>query len=94
MIHKQLSLIEHCHLVVWTMITLPSSNTTFGSLFQFSLLNKRENAHSEGIWACAWGHFVPEDKSKEKSSEEKEENKENEGTQNEEDKNVPEMWVL
>ncbi|KAK8383240.1 hypothetical protein O3P69_011624 [Scylla paramamosain] len=57
----------------------------------FSLLNKRENAHSEGIWACAWGHFVPEDKSKEKSSEEKDENKENEDTQNEEDKNVPDI---
>ena len=27
--------------------------------FQFSLIQKRENAHSEGIWACAWGKFVP-----------------------------------
>ncbi|XP_047739280.1 WD repeat-containing protein 61 isoform X1 [Hyalella azteca] len=25
----------------------------------FSLVHKQENAHTEGIWACAWGKFIP-----------------------------------
>ncbi|MCL4117326.1 UNVERIFIED_CONTAM: hypothetical protein GTU68_010040 [Idotea baltica] len=25
----------------------------------FSLIHKKENAHSEGIWACAWGLYKP-----------------------------------
>ena len=29
--------------------------------FQFSLIQKRENAHSEGIWACDWGHYIPKE---------------------------------
>lgn len=65
----------------------------FNFKFQFSLLHKRENSHSEGIWACAWGHYVPKDKSKESTSEDKEqengeENKENEENEKDRD-NLP-----
>lgn len=28
-------------------------------MLQFSQIVKRENAHSESLWACAWGKFVP-----------------------------------
>lgn len=35
------------------------SFTTILSLFQFSLIQKKENAHKEAIWSCAWGKYVP-----------------------------------
>nr|XP_053650494.1 SKI8 subunit of superkiller complex protein-like [Cherax quadricarinatus] len=59
----------------------------------FSLLTKRENAHSEGIWACAWGHFVPDEKNKEAANVDKEnegEDKENQERRDDNDQNLPE----
>lgn len=61
-------------------------------VFQFSLLNKREGAHSEGIWACAWGHYIPKETSpKDPEKENNEEDKENQDASDKADENLPEV---
>ena len=58
-------------------------------LFQFSLVQKRENAHSEGIWACAWGEYIPGAQPSPKQNDT--ENQENERPPEE---NVPDEYEL
>lgn len=41
------------------MSVLCTLNLLYNILFQFSLVKKRENAHTEGIWSCAWGKYIP-----------------------------------
>lgn len=33
-------------------------------VFQYSVLCKKDNAHDESIWTCAWGRYTPEKKPK------------------------------
>lgn len=45
--------------------------TYYSTIFfiQYSVLCKKENAHDENIWTCAWGRYTPEKKKKEEEPE-------------------------
>ena len=52
--------------------------------FQYSLYSKKENAHDEAGWCCAWKNYEPSDEAMDTS-----ENTENGGGENKENEEDP-----
>ena len=53
-------------------LTLPPTGVHYGNflyLFQYALHSKKENAHEESIWTCAWGRLSLGDEGVEKENE-------------------------